>query len=112
MLFLLIYGPRFVAGGLGLIDDPAGRERTRAVIDRSIESGRGYLLLAIAKAVTIVVITWIVFVLVDLEASFVLGLTVGSLSVIPDLGIVLGGLPAMLFAAASGVPAPSGLSWR
>ena len=100
MLFLLVYGPRFVAGGLAQIDDRARRERTRAVIDRTVELGRGYLLLAIAKAAAVTVIAGLAFVLVGLEASFLLGLIVGGLSIIPYLGITLGGLPALLLAAA------------
>ena len=92
--------PAFVAGGLAQIDDPARRERTRAVIDRTVELGRGYLLLAIAKAAAVTVIAGLAFVLVGLEASFLLGLIVGGLSIIPYLGITLGGLPALLLAAA------------
>jgi putative heme transporter len=109
MLFLLIYGPRFVSGGLAQIDDPVRRERTRVVIDRTVEAGRGYLLLSLARAITITVIAWLAFALIGLNASFLLGLIVGGLSVVPSLGIILGGLPAMLIAAAfAGV---DGLAW-
>ena len=109
MVFLLIYGPRFVSGGLAQIDDPVRRERMRLVIDRTVEAGRGYLLLSLARAITITVIAWPAFALIGLKASFLLGLIVGGLSVVPSLGITLGGLPAMLVAAAfAGV---DGLAW-
>ena len=109
MLFLLIYGPRFVSSGLAQIDDPVRRERTRVVIDRTVEAGRGYLLLSLARAIAVTVIAWLAFALLGLNASFLLGLIVGGLSVVPSLGIILGGLPAMLVAAAFvGV---DGLAW-
>jgi putative heme transporter len=109
MVFFLIYGPRFVSGGLAQIDDPVRRERMRVVIDRTVEAGRGYLLLSLARAIIITLIAWPAFALIGLNASFLLGLIVGGLSVVPSLGIILGGLPAMLIAAAfAGV---DGLAW-
>jgi hypothetical protein len=55
------------------------------------------------------VIAWLAFALLGLNASFLLGLIVGALSVVRSLGIILGGLPAMLIAAAfAGV---DGLAW-
>jgi predicted PurR-regulated permease PerM len=54
-------------------------------------------------------IAWLAFALLELNASFLLGLIVGGLSVVPSMGIILGGLPAMLIAAAFvGV---DGLAW-
>jgi predicted PurR-regulated permease PerM len=100
MLFLLIYGDRFVNGGLAQIDDKARRERVRGIIDKTVVTGRGYLLASIAKAVAITAVSLVTFVILGLDAAFVLALLVGGLSVIPYLGIVLGGLPALLLTVA------------
>jgi predicted PurR-regulated permease PerM len=98
MLFLLIFGKRFVDGGLAQIDDEARRERARAAIYQSAVRGRTYLLLAIAEIIAVTLACWLVFTLLNLSASFALGLVVGILSVVPSMGILLGGLPALLVA--------------
>lgn len=100
MLFLLIYGPRFLEGALAQISDESTRRRARSVVDLTVAGGRTYLLLSIAKGVAVTAVVWVTGVAVGIQASMLLGVIVGFLSVIPYFGIVLGALPALLVAAA------------
>lgn len=102
MLFLLIYGPRFVDGGLAQISDDRRRARARSVVESTIASGRTYLLLTLAKGLAVTVVVWVTGVVVDVQASMFLGVIAGLSSAIPYFGIVLGGMPALLIAAAFG----------
>ena len=100
MLFLVGYGPRFVAGALHQIRDPVRRESASNVVYRASSSARAYLLLTLLQAVAITGLCFLVFYLLDLPAPFVLGLVVGGLGAIPYLGIILGGLAPLIAAAA------------
>jgi predicted PurR-regulated permease PerM len=99
MLFLVGYGPRFVAAGLRQIADPARRAMATAVLDRASRTGRAYLLILVAQITVITAVCSLVFYLLDLPAPFVLGLLVGLTGAIPYFGILLGGLAPLLAAA-------------
>jgi predicted PurR-regulated permease PerM len=99
MLFLLGYGPRFIAGALRQIADDEKRARIGAILSRASGAARSYLLYALAQAIVIASLCWAVFYLLDLPAPFILGLLVGGLSTIPYFGIVLGGFAPLLAAA-------------
>jgi predicted PurR-regulated permease PerM len=98
MLFLIGYGPRFVAAALLQIADPARRASVTAVVDRASQAARAYLLIVLAQAIVVTAVCSAVFYLLDLPAPFVLGLLVGWLSAVPYLGILLGGLAPLLVA--------------
>jgi predicted PurR-regulated permease PerM len=97
-LFLVGYGPRFVAAALRQIADPARRAAVTAVVEQASHAARAYLLIVLAQAIAITAMCSAVFYLLDLPAPFVLGLIVGWLSAIPYLGILLGGLAPLLVA--------------
>ena len=99
MLFLLGYGPRFVAGALRQIADDERRATIGAILFRASGAARSYLLYALAQALVIASLCSAVFYLLDLPAPFVLGLLVGGLGTIPYFGIVLGGFAPLLAAA-------------
>ena len=99
MLFLLGYGPRFVAGALRQIADDVKRATIGAILNQASGAARLYLLYALAQAVVIASLCWAVFYLLDLPAPFILGLLVGGLGFIPYFGIVLGGFAPLLAAA-------------
>jgi predicted PurR-regulated permease PerM len=99
MLFLVGYGPRFVAGALRQIRDPVRQESVSKVVYQASSTARAYLLLTLLQAVAITALCSLVFYLLDLPAPFVLGLIVGWLGAIPYLGIILGGLGPLLAAA-------------
>jgi predicted PurR-regulated permease PerM len=100
VLFLLGYGPRFVAGALRQIADDEKRATIEAVLFRASGAARSYLLYALAQALVIASLCSAVFYLLDLPAPFILGLLVGGLGTIPYFGIVLGGFAPLLAAAA------------
>ena len=99
MIFLLGYGPRFVAGALHQIADDEKRTTIGAILYRASDTARSYLLYALAQALVIASLCSAVFYLLDLPAPFVLGLLVGGLGTIPYFGIVLGGFAPLLAAA-------------
>jgi predicted PurR-regulated permease PerM len=99
MLFLLGYGPRFVAGALRQIADDEKRATIEATLFRASDAARSYLLYALAQALAIASLCSAVFYLLDLPAPFILGLLVGGLGTIPYFGVVLGGFAPLLAAA-------------
>lgn len=97
MLFLLAYGRRYFNG----FADQFGEER-RARIQRvghdAAQRGRRYLLVAIGQSVLNGVAVGLACWWLDLDAAFSLGFVVGALTVIPLIGVMVGGIPALLLA--------------
>jgi predicted PurR-regulated permease PerM len=100
LLFFLGYGPRYIAGALAQIADPDRRSNVATLVSRASTRARNYVLITLAQVIAIVAVSTVVFFLLDLPAPFVLGLLLGSISAVPYLGAILGGLPAVLLAAA------------
>lgn len=100
-VFFIAYGSKLFNGALGQIRDEERRARTRRVLQRAATSWRRYSLVAIGQAVVVTLVSWLVLWAIDLPAPFVLGLLIGGFSVIPFAGAVVGGIPALLFAAAT-----------
>jgi predicted PurR-regulated permease PerM len=100
LLFFLAYGPRYLAGALNQIRDPERRATVAEVFARASDRARSYVLTTLAQVAILVAVGALVFYAVDLPAPFVLGLILGSSSAIPYMGTVLGGVPAILLAAA------------
>ncbi len=100
LLFFLAYGPRYLAGALNQIRDPERRATVAEVFSRASDRARSYVLTTLAQVAILVAVGALVFYAIDLPAPFVLGLILGSLSAIPYMGTVLGGVPAILLAAA------------
>jgi predicted PurR-regulated permease PerM len=98
MLFLLGWGPRYIAGLLGQFDDEERRERWRAVIERTTRRGRTYLLCTIAHAVATGIFFGLLCWLLDLPAPLGLGLAMAAMAPIPLIGMLVGGIPAVLLA--------------
>ena len=100
LLFFLAYGPRYLNGALSQIRDVERRETVVRVFSRASDRARTYVLVTLAQVAIVVALASLVFFAVDLPAPFVLGLIVGVLSAIPYIGAFLGGVPAILVAAA------------
>lgn len=100
LLFFLAYGPRYLEGALNQIRDPDRRAKVAAVFARASDRARTYVLVTLVQVVAVVTLASLVFFAVDLPAPFVLALILGSMSAIPYIGAVLGGVPALLLAAA------------
>lgn len=98
MLFFLAYGRRYLRGGLQQISDPVRRADAARRLRRGLTRGRNSLLLTLAQVVVVTLIASAALWLVDLPTPFVLGLLIGMLSSIPYLGVLVGGIPALLLA--------------
>jgi predicted PurR-regulated permease PerM len=105
VVFLIAYGPRFVAGGLDQIDDPARRRRVATIGADAVHRWRRYVLATVAQALALTLVAWPVLWGLDLPAPFVLALIIGGFSIIPYVGVLIGAIPTLLFALATAEPA-------
>jgi predicted PurR-regulated permease PerM len=101
MLFLLAYGRRYVLGLLGLFDDLERRQLVRRVLFFGARRGRVYVLFTLAHSFVNGVIFGLACWLLDLAAPVSLGVAVALMTPIPLIGIVVGGVPALLLAFGS-----------
>ncbi len=101
-VFLIAYGGRLVGGAIGLIRNERRRERVDRVAREAAKTWRRYVGVAAAQGIVVSLVAWGVLYALDLPAPFVLGLLVGAFSaLIPYVGALVGGIPALLFAAAT-----------
>ena len=100
MLFILGYGRRYFAA---FVDQfaPYRRPRLRAVISGASRRGQRYLLAVLAHSIVNGVIVGTACWLLDLPASRSLGIAVGFFTLLPLIGVLVGGLPALLLAFGS-----------
>lgn len=97
MLFILGYGRRYIASFVDQFD-PRRRVRMRRVISGSARRSQRYLLVAVGHGVVSGVVAWLVFNLLGLPASLSLAVAVGLFTVLPFVGVLIGGVPALLLA--------------
>ena len=97
MLFLLAYGKRYFDGFVEQL--PASRQAdVRTVGRQAALRGRRYLLIVLAHSVVNGIVFGGLCWWIDLPASIALGFAVGVLTAIPSIGILVGGIPAVLLA--------------
>ncbi len=97
MLFLLAYGRRYFEGFAAQFSEERG-ERIRLVGREAATRGRRYLLVAIGQSAGYGIVVGLAGLLLDIPAAFSLGFLVGALTVLPLIGVVVGGVPALLLA--------------
>lgn len=97
MLFLLGYGRRYFDGFAAQFNE-ARRERIRRIGRDAAIRGRRYLLLALAQGIVAGVLVGATCWVLDVPAAFSLGFVTGVLAIVPLVGIVVGGVPALLLA--------------
>jgi predicted PurR-regulated permease PerM len=97
MLFLLAYGRRYFDGFCEQFAEPR-QGHLRRVGHDAASNGRRYLLVALGQAVVTGVVAGLTCWLLDVPAAFSLGFVVGLLAVLPLMGIIVGGIPALLLA--------------
>ena len=105
MLFLLGYGRRYFLGFLKQFDDLDRRRRVRQVATTASARGREYMLCTLAAALGYGVVFGLVCWVLDVPAPLSLGAAVAAMSLVPLIGVVIGGVPALLLAFGS-------LSWH
>ncbi len=97
MLFLLAYGRRYFDGFAEQFTPPR-RDRIKVVGQEAATRGRRYLLTAIGHSIANGVVVGLTCWAVGLPAAVSLGFVVGVLTVLPLIGVIVGGLPALLLA--------------
>ena len=97
MLFLLHFGPRYFDAFVTQFHEDR-RDDIRTVASAGALRGRRYLLLALAHSIVNGVVVGLVCYAVDLPAALSLGVVVGAFTVLPLIGVLVGGVPAMLLA--------------
>lgn len=93
------WGPR-VASGIVAQLEPAKQQRARIVTSDAFHRARTYVVLALAQSIGVGALAYIVGVLLDLPAVPPLALIVAVFAFVPNIGIVLGSLPMLMFALA------------
>lgn len=94
-IFLLIYGPGIVEGGLSLIADEERRGRAAAVLYEATRLARRTMTAMLGQGVLIGLLVGLVAAGLSLPAPVVLGLVAGVAATLPDVGILLGVLPTV-----------------
>jgi predicted PurR-regulated permease PerM len=105
-IFLLLYGPRLVRSGLDQTGNPVTRARLSHVLERGYRRAWRYIIRSLGKGVLGGVFAFSVAHIAGLPAAIVLAVVLGLLSIVPYVGVVLGGTPLVLLAAAG-----SGSGW-
>jgi predicted PurR-regulated permease PerM len=98
-LFFLIYGPRILRAAFAQVKDVRRRARIETRTMQALANGRRYIIAAIAQTIVVSAVVGLTAWALALPAPFVLGALAGTVGLIPTLGIVVGGLPALLIAA-------------
>ena len=98
MLFLLAYGRRYVESFAEQFRDPQRRRTVRTVAVQAGVRGRRYLLFALANSIVNGVVVGALAAALDLPAAVSLGVAVGVLTLLPLIGVIVGGVPTMLLA--------------
>ena len=97
MLFLLAYGRRYFDGFVAQL--PSARQpAVRTVGQQAVLRGRRYLLAVLGHSLVNGVVVGLVCSWIGLPASFALGFAAGVFTMIPLVGILVGGIPAVLLA--------------
>lgn len=98
-IFLLIYGPGIIEGGLSLIGDDERRERTASLLQDATVRARRTFAAMLAQGVLVGLSVGLVAAGLSLPAPVVLGLVAGVAATLPDVGILLGVLPTVALTA-------------
>jgi putative heme transporter len=97
MLFLLNFGRRYFDAFVAQFHEDR-REDIRTVASAGALRGRHYLLIALAQSLVNGVIVGAVCYALDLPAALSLGVAVGAFTILPLIGVLVGGVPALLLA--------------
>jgi predicted PurR-regulated permease PerM len=98
-IFLLLYGPGIVRGGLGHLGDEERRDRYSIVLGVALVRARRTMGAMFAQGALFGLVVGAVAWALDLPAPVVLGLVAGVAATVPDFGILLGILPTLALTA-------------
>jgi putative heme transporter len=97
MLFFVFFGRRYFDALLMQFGDRR-RDQIRTVATAGAVRGRRYLLIALAHSLVNGIIVGLLCWMLDLPAALSLGVVVGAFTIIPLIGVLIGGVPALLLA--------------
>jgi putative heme transporter len=97
MVFLLAYGRRYFDAFVGQFGEDR-RDDIRTVGLAAALRGRRYLLIALAHSLVNGIIVGLLCWALDLPAALSLGVAVGVFTILPLIGVLVGGIPALLLA--------------
>jgi predicted PurR-regulated permease PerM len=97
MLFLLAYGRRYFDGFAAQFSAERG-DRIRTVGYEAATRGRRYILVVLGQSIFNGLVVGLVCWSVGLPAAVSLGFVVGVLTALPLVGVMVGGIPALLLA--------------
>ena len=97
MLFLLAYGRRYFDAFVRQFSEDR-RDDIRTVTQAAVLRGRRYLLFALAHSLVNAIVVGLLCWALDLPAALSLGVAVGVFTILPLIGVLVGGMPAMLLA--------------
>ncbi len=108
VVFFLVWGRAIVEGAERQITDDVLRRRAGVLGRRAAANTQRYVVGALAIAVTVAVLGGLLAWWVELPTPLVLGVLIGAASLVPYLGVLFGGAPMLLLAAAT---QPGSRSW-
>lgn len=97
MIFILGYGRRYIASFVDQFDRRR-QVHMRRVISGMARRSQQYLLIALGHGLVNGAIAWLAFDIVGLPAALSLAVAVGLFTALPLVGVLIGGVPAMLLA--------------
>src|SRR6185436_17675050 len=93
------WGPRFASAALKQVTDEERRDRLAHVVGGAFARSQVYVDLMLAQGVVVGLLGWLVFRAFDVPAPTPLAVLLGALSLVPVVGIFVGGLPAVMLVA-------------
>lgn len=108
-IFFVVDGRRFARALLRQFGDEQRQERWGAVLANGYGLWWRYLLRVLAKATVVGLITFAVCQWFDLPAATLLALVAGVVSIVPTLGLLIGGIPVVILIAGLHTVWPAGI---
>jgi predicted PurR-regulated permease PerM len=99
MIFALGWGPRFSRAALKQVTDEGRRDRMAHVVGEAFARSQIYVDVMLAQGVVVGAVGWLLFRAFDVPAPTPLAVLLGGLSLVPVVGIFVGGLPAVMLVA-------------
>jgi predicted PurR-regulated permease PerM len=109
-IFLVLYGPRMLAAGFGQLRNDVTRRNVMRVAEAGYRRAWRYVVRSLGTAAVGGLAAFVVSSIANLPAPSALALVFALLSVVPYFGVVVGGLPMMLLAAAGSTSGAAALA--
>ena len=99
-IFFVLYGTRIIEGGLGLIEDDAVRRRTEYVMRHGSRRALFFARVKLWEALVEALLAFAIARAAGVPGAAALAVWVGLWSFLPVAGVLIGGLPIIVFAGA------------